>query len=551
MVLLKNISVKKRNLLWIIGIVGIVISIAYAQNISVKAGYITKANLYSEISTWRWGGIIGYVTPGTLPESPDPFLQHSITAGVIDMINVSASNLKDGKHYFAALPYDTALTINVSKMRNITENDLEEFGIFNATNFPIFHPNYYQNSDNPKTTFCCYNETILISGKPFTAFRIVLKNNVRYYLLKYQFNDSYALPLFLVNISDYTCYDSSTCQFEFMLPADKTYQLYVLSKEPAYDIKVFVDGVETTDIPNTGLPYNITTVVYDIYTQIPVPNKTIVVFEDNGNNIFSPLPIISTTSRVMAYTESDSKGRVQFIISPTPTLQEAGIYSLKVGILSTKDIITNQKTLNILDMELKGGKKYISPTELLDNSKATVVYMIQLEDSVYNWAQQRKANKYTIFVDTSGSYTIRNESDELYYSSASIQTGAVNYISVILRSGGVDVPGYVVPEETAGFIVMNPTYNPPVVGPKNHTHKVFYIPTGTGFVIAPTKMGPANSEVKLYVYDSNYYLVATIPLYIDKSTTITGNAVFYQNDDMQAKIVKTIQVINTLYYAYW
>lgn len=551
MLLFKNISVKKRDLLGIIVVAGVLVSIAYAQNISVKAGYITRANLYSEISTWRWGGIIGYITLGTLPESANPFLQHTITAGVVDMINVSASNLKDGKHYFAALPYDTGITINVSRIKNITENDLEEFGIFNVTNFPIFHPNYYQSSDNPKATFCCYNETILISGMPFTAFRIVLKNNVRYYLLKYQLNDSLALPLFLVNISDYSCYNSTTCQFEFMLPAEKTYQFYVLPMEPAYNIRVFIDGIETTDIPNTGLPYNITTIVYDIYTGEPAANKTVVIFEDNGNNIFSPLPLAQTTSRVLASAISDANGKAEFIISPTATLSEEGSYSLRVGLKISDEIITNQKTLNVLDMELKGGKKYLSPTELLDNSKATVVYMIQIEDSIYNWAKQKKANKYTIFVDMNGTYIIKNESDGQYYSSAVIQTGAVNYITVILRSGGSNVTGYVVPEETAGFIVMNPTYNAPVVGPKNHTHKVFYIPTGTGFVLSPTKMGPANSEVKLYVYDENYFLVAEIPLYINKDTSITGNAIFYRNDDMQAKIAKTIQVINTLYYAYW
>ncbi|GEM_PF-3292642 len=537
----------------------ILVGITIAQQIIVKAGYITNADLFAEINTAKWGGIIGYST--SIPkESNAPVMHVSILANTIDLISIAGTQPNDGKHYFAALPQidgviDANYTINVLQIENITAADLEENGLFNATNFPVFHPSYYSWSDNPKNTFCCKNTTIIIYGKPFLAYVVRLEKDIKYYLLKYRINSTFAVPLFVVNISTYTCYNSSTCNFEMMLPAGKTYNIYLLPLEPAYEITTYIDGVKTTSIPKTARAYNLTVFVKDIYNNYaPVPNATVAVFEDNGNNIFFPLSPLNTISRAITYGKTDENGRIEFVIAPTATQTEAesGNYRIGVGLL-IGDKIVRVTYLTLVDPVLSEGKKYLSSPTLFDNSKATVVSMIQIEDSVYYWAKQGKAIKYTVTVYTNGSYVIYNASDPIPtpYTSATLKTGAVNLITVIYTDGVTQLPGYVIPEEREGYLIFDPTQNPPVIGYRNHTHLIEKIPTGNSFVIVPTKYGEADSKVEIKVYDSAENLKAVIPFTIDKDTSIPSSALSYLNDEMKSKIVKTLQVLSTLYYAYW
>jgi len=145
--------------------------------IDIIAGRIYLAKISGGQQTSRWAGIIGNLS-GNLAESPYAFAKLTILTNGMFEITLPGENLKDGEHYFAILPIN--ITFNTSKIRNVTTEDLEEYGLFNETNFPIFHPNYYENSDNPKVTFCCQKKNIMINGEWYTPFVIILKQNTEY-----------------------------------------------------------------------------------------------------------------------------------------------------------------------------------------------------------------------------------------------------------------------------------------------------------------------------------------------------------------------------------
>ncbi len=542
----------------VLSIMLILLGVAIAGNIDILSGGINRAGLYTEVTTQKWGGFTGVIKPGTMSETTDPIFIYSAVAGTVDEINISASNLDDNRHYIAALVeyggIDSTYSINVSKIANVTRDDLNSTGLFRQAVFPVFHPNYDMLSDNPNATFCCENESVMISGVWYNAFKITLNNNVPLYLLKYRYSSTDSLPLFVVPLSSsYTCYTGSSCGYEFILPDGETYNVYILPKEPAYDTKIWVDSVETTQVPNTGIPYNITVYVYNKYTLAPAPDKDVIIFEQEGNNIFSPFKPASSEFDVGTIGTTDSNGMVQFIISPTVTQTEESVYHLKVGLYWGEDYISNVKNLTVVDTALVGGKKSFSPSSILDNSKAAVVAMIQIEDSVYKWALDGKANSYIVYAYTDGTYQIFNQTDLSYYSRGVLNTGGVNKLTVVLKdTSGSEVPGYVNPKEEGGYLIMNPTYDPPVIGYKDHLNIVRNITTGASnaFVVVPSRYSVANSNFTLEVYKADGTKVVDIPFDIDKDTAVPSNAFSYQNDEMKSKITKTIQVINTLYYAY-
>lgn len=518
----------------------------------IVSGHIYGANLESIGLTSLWGGLFGSLSSTELEVSDKPF--HSFTVGsssVYQVSNLPGLNLKNGQHYFGLLPINTSF--NISKIRNVTISDLDENGLFNQTNFPHFHPNYTDKKDNANYTFCCSQKTFKIDGTNFMGFVITLESNIEYGLLKYQYNDTTAYPLFIVELDDYTCVGQTQCNYEFLVPYDKTYYFYALSKIPAYNITTYIDGNEGTTFQKPALPYNLTVRVTRAYGGTPVANITVAVIENNGNNLFVPLRLNGITSLALCSGKTDNNGYVQFIAVPTEYPEITG-YSISV-VLLTNDLQTvlKEKNLSIaVTGSISGEKKPLSPSELSNDGKVAVNTINSLVSSLYAWANiDGQALNHDITVYTNG--TISPAQNEL-------GTGAPNIIRVTLKDAGTQIPisGYVRIEEAQGWIVMHPPYSSEsVIGSKTRLHREFYIPTGSYFLVSPTNNPPASSELYLLVYNSTYGLVGNFSgdqfnatnSISDEGTGVRGGYQTLNLNEFKTTINALASIGSNLYYA--
>lgn len=475
---------------------------AYPDSADVGSGHIYGANLSSITPTSRWAGIFGSLTSTPLSVGTTPFSNFNVGSPSVYGASLPGLNLKNGYHYFVLLPVNTSLVID--NITNITASDLNENGLFNQSNFPHFHPGYDTLGDNGNYTFCCNQTTFTIDGVNFSGYTITLAQDVEYGLLKYQYNSTTAYPFFLVELDDYTCLDLLPCNFEFLIPYDKTYYFYTLSKIPSYIITTYIDGTPGTAFSRPALPYNLTVRVTRLYGGTPVENLTVGVTEENGNNLFVPLRLSGITSLTVAAGKTNSDGYVQFVAVPTEYPIISG-YSIKVSIL-TDDLqsILKQENLSITTRgSIMGMKKPLSPAELSNDGKVAVNAINSLVSNLYEWANSdEQALNHDITVYNNG--TISPSVNEL-------GTGAPNVIRVRLRdwsTGGL-LNGYVRIDEKQGWLVLHPPIgSESIIGSKNRFHREFYVPTGNYFLVAPTNNPPASSDLDLLIYDAAYILIA-------------------------------------------
>ncbi len=539
----------KKKLVWIFAILLFLGAISYAE-IYVRSGHISVATIYGEMDTQRWGGIIATFS-GYQDETNTPVGTYSFSSSpeIVSMV-FPGSNFKDNKHYLLAMSEN--LEFNLTKVRNITASDLEEFGLFNSASFPVFHPNYNDWSDNPKKTFYLYGADVVIAGIHYTAYYTYTKNNIPEYLLKYEVNSSYSIPMFLVKIDDYTCYDSSSCEAQLILPLQKTYYFYIVSKEVPVRLDVWIDGIQTLSFTQTALPYNLTVRATHLYTGDPLNGTDVVVFEDNGNNIFVPKFLSGKIGRGMSHALTDENGFAEFIVVPTKYTDVPDDYSIGVGVFTDDIYVSRRKNLTVISYtSLEKIKKRVSPTNLGDNVKTTVNSMIQIISTLYKWANvEQRAYKYRITIYTNGSYQIMNLTDFLYYDSAVLKTGAPNLLYIDIKNpDGTPANAYGMFEEKKGYLILSPTNNPPVVSQNEHVKRYFKINSGEQILITPTKYGLVNSNITLKIYDEtsdNFLTEMVFP--IDNTLDTTGGS-FYSDDSLKTIVNAMYQVISTVYYA--
>lgn len=520
-----------------------------AEGILTSSGHTYYAIVKGNQFTSRWEGLMGSLTGVSGEESAEPVGVITMNSpGSVIFTLLDGRNFLDGSHYLMA--FSENVTFNLTKLENITESDLEENGIFNATNFPIFHPNYYENSDNPKNTFCCSNVTIFIGGQPFTAFGVQLYQNVSFYLLKYKLNSTTTLPIFFTPLEKYECYNGTTCNFEMILPVDKTYYLYIITKEIPIKFDVWIDGVKTTHFSKTALAYNVTLRATELYTGFPASNETVAIMEENGNNIFIPKPLSGLIGRGVSLAKTDSDGYAEFIIAPTeyPTSSE---YSISVGVRSKGEIL-KKANLTVDDSgSIEKQSKYpTQSTSLLDNIKVAINSMNPIINSLYKWANvQKKAWKYEITFYTDGTYTIKNMTDGLYYSSATLKTGAPNYLRIYIKEpGGGSSYAYGKLSESGGYLLFNPTLNASEITPKTRVDELFEIKDGDEVIITPTSYGDAHSTVYIKFYDVVGHELGNITFNIDRNLNYNGGS-YFEDDALKTQINSMNAVGYNLYWS--
>jgi len=349
--------------------------------------------------------------------------------------------------------------------------------------------------------------------------------------------------LFIVEPSSYICYDGRFCEFEFIIPIDSSnHYFYWISKQPAYKLRVFIDGVESYSFEQTALPYNLTVKVTNLYTDEPISNVTVAIMEYNGNNIFIPLRLSGVVSRAMSITATNENGIAEFVAVPTeyPEIED---YNFSVSILDKNYNILKQVNVSVLNAgSIVAEKKHINRTDLSNDAKTTVNSLASIISSLYYWANmEKKAKSFFITVYTNGSYF--NSSPLVF------QTGAPNLISVVLKTpSGSTVDGFVMPVEESGLLLMHPVNETSPLGKMKYRHEDVYVPTGVEFVVTPTSYPPAKSKVKLKVFDSSMNEISSIDVKIDSSLTPSGGNA-YENNELKVTINSMASVVGSLYYS--
>ena len=520
--------------------------------LELVSGHIYYAKQSAVSPTQRWEGVIGSLSVGMVEESNEAIGWITMdSANQIIVAYFSGNNFLDGKHYIVFIPEN--ITFNLTKLENITQADLEENGIFNSQSFPIFHPEYQQKSDNPKNTFCCKTGKVTIGGVEFYAFATSLKQNVPYYLLKYKVNESYEVPVFLTPLDSYIGYDGTPCNFEAILPVSKTYYIYILSKEPPIKLDVWIDGVKTTQFNQTALPYNLTIRATNLYTGEPLENVSIIVFEENGRNIFIPRHLTGEVARGVSLTHTNEEGYAQFIVAPTeyPVSE-----SYSIGVAVSADGIVLSRRLN-LTVENAGEivfekKSPTAGTALLDNVKVTVNTMNQIINSMYLWSSKyEKGFVYNLVYYTNGTYYFINQSDWKMYDNATLHTGAPNKIIIQIKEpDGSDANGYyAVFNEIGGYLLFNPTFDTPIIGDKTRINRFLKIENNEFCIVSPTSYADAYTNVTLTIYNPSGIAVGIVPFEIDRNL-LPGEGGVSLSDDLYKTSVNAMNSVGySLYYS--
>jgi len=272
----------------VIGLFTTSLALGATGSVDVLAGNIYYAELSGTMNTLRWSGLIVQNTAVPLSDSKFPFLTgYSASFPGVVTVNFPGYNLNDEKHYYAATFADEFDILNV---QDVQATDLEAGGMFSSSNFPIFYPDYYDLSDNPKETFLQGTiDPVIINGVPFDAFNVTLGMDIEYYVLKYNHLGE-DMPLFLVRFEDEVCVSNTPCKAEFMLPvSDRAYNFFILSEIPLFNFEIAIDEVPTTHFPQSAWAYMLWVRATDFYSGLPAPSGTnIFVREQNGNDLFIP-----------------------------------------------------------------------------------------------------------------------------------------------------------------------------------------------------------------------------------------------------------------------
>lgn len=520
-----------------------------ADSVDVLAGHSFYLDLQTDFGSLNWAGLRVVNSGGSLSESTSPFVSIPITTPLISLVNFPGANLKDEEHYYAAMLRDS---FDLDNVQNVSALDLEENQLFNSVEFPQFYgESYYSYSDNPQNTFCCDTATIPLAGQNFTAFAVNLTQNIPFYVLKYD-DGSGPTPLFLVPFQDALGYNNTACVAEFMLPLSPTdYQFYAFPEYQAYEYDVYIDGLLSTSFPQTALPYNLTVVVKDIYSGNVVPNVSVLVGEDSGQNIFVPYKFSGFVSSAYSVGRTNDEGQETFIVAPTVYPSDSS-YSIYLAVLQHGKR-TSRASLDVVAKDaLVTVEKRLSPSRLLDNTKASVNAMNQIVSYMYLWSSQLlQAKKFAVNYDVLGdSFTTYNyQINSIVPAPIKLKTGAPNVITVqVVNTGGAPTSLYsfkVV--ESDGYLIMSPYTDSAPLTQTDRTHEQAVL-SGTDLIIAPTSLGFVNASVVLEVYEGSR-LIGNLSLDVDPTLNIVSGGQFYNNDILKTVVNAMNQIVNSLFNA--
>lgn len=527
-------------------LIGIFIPSTLGTNsISVSAGHSYYAEIDTKSDTSSWSGIVVQQNAIEAEASSEPFLTMALGEPITMILDFPGYNLDDGTFFYAA---STSSRLSIFDVESISESDLSSSGIFRESEFPVFHPNYDTVFDNPRNTYCCDTAIVTLGGVNFTAFKTVTNYNVPIFLLKYINSYGQSAPLFLVKMNDSTCFNSQSCAAQFMVPAQKTYNFFIVGEKPSYNITTYVDGYRTNNIYQTAQTYNLTAEVKNVYSGEIARNIDVLVGEDNGQNIFIPYKLEGFIAKTYSIGRTDNDGKITFLAAPT-VYPSSTDYRLYIGVLYEGDLLTTHE-MNIINKDqLIRDSKPIPHTALYDNAKTAVNAMNQISYQLFKWANVLvKAQKLVLTYDYGmSSFTVYDQSTGMTNDTIMLKTGAPNVINAQIKYLGSLKSGFVNVEEAGGYMLMNPASNPIPTGDRTHL-QYQRIETGEEFIITPTSLGFVQPNITFTFYDSYGNTLYSTQAQINSSLNPSGG-VTYNNDLLKTLSNALNQVVYSLYYS--
>ncbi len=548
---------KRAEALKVLGVIAIILYPALAVSpgeIAVMAGKIYGISFKPE--SFRWFGVFGKATSGIIHTVFHAMYRInadvSEAGGKILGFSVPDYNPEEDlpieAHWIFVAPEN--VTINTTKFANITEADLKAHGVFNESIFHVFYPGYATIHDAPNKTFTVKG-ILRLFGKVYEVMNAVLADGRNVSVIGYMKATGEEIPIIVADPKTTTCFNGSICTFELLLPTriegtdpEKYLYLYVVPKY-VYNITVYVDGVESTEIPHVGLPYVVTVKVTDKTSGLPVEGVTVAVEELFGQNPPVPYAPSAILMRHLAYGQTNSSGMISFVVTPT-AYGASEKYLLRISILSSASL----KKIKSVNMTIADAgnlyymkKKPFTGSELND-MKATVNSLMSVVDAQFRWAnQQRQARRWDVVVYTNGSYF-----PEL---PVPAKTGAFTIVRITLKTpDGYIIDGNVTIEEYDGLLILNPEYDTSPLGFKRKYAQVI-AKTGQDFIISPTHYPPATSTTwKLSVYYGDTE-VAEIPVTVDGDLNIdpSWGSYYEPSNELKEYINRMQSILSYVFYA--
>jgi surface protein len=482
-------------------------------------------------------------------ELHDSFLEISTIAANLTIQNISLT--------FSELSTTTAIDITTGEhiFDNITiqntTNPIQITGAeLNITNLTISHSNTTVNWPDTYNITTSINESNFIMGNKFITLNssnitelenkyaeIILNNEgesgcnltktTSYYATRNE------ILLYGLDCQSPACNIScENNQINANISGFSGYAVGNATQQENYTLTITIDGIESTTFNQTAHPYEVT--IHAENNQVALENATIGIAELFGNNIFA-----AQTSLALTEALTDENGNATFIIAPThyPTIEN---YALEVELVVDDQIKANESFTITNNASLVFTDKYLTPSNLADNSKTTVNSMASIADSLFIWTNTlEQAILLNMTVYSNGTYE----------GVQTIQTGAPNVINVTLKAtNGTPIDGYVTIKEVGGYLMFNPTNNPPSIGAKNHTHEYEEINTTEQFIITPTEYGGIDSNITLTIYNSTDDVVTEINLTVNQSLEPRSGS-SYASDELKVIVNSLNSVVNHLYEA--
>ena len=523
-------------------------SFVFAGSVNVRSGRVLFMSLETEFDSYNWAGlkVINDATP--LSESIFPFLNLQLDTPAIIETSFPGYNLKDSSYYYASM---LSPDFNLLNVKNVSAIDLESNQLFSPSDYPQFYvKDYYTYSDNPKETFCCNMTTVPLGGNNYTAYTLTLNSDVSYHLLKYDDGEN-VTPLFLSEFKDATCYNSSSCVSQFLMPiSDTEYNFFLLGMYESYEYDIWIDTIASSSFSQTALPYNLTVRVRNLYSGLTVPNASILVGEDSGQNLFVPYTLSGFVSEAYSVGKTNDQGYETFLVAPTvyPTIPD---YSIYVAVLREGSKISKEN-LYVTSMDsLVTQQKTITPSRLKDNAVASVNAMNQIASFLYTWASQRvEAMKFKVDYDVLGnSFTTYDlQVSSIFPNPIEVKTGAPNVFTVLVsNTGGAPLTNFKARvKEEEGYLIMNPYTDTDPLTETTRVHTQL-ANMNEEFIVTPTALGFVSSNVTIEILSSSGNVIGTYEIPINANLNIDTAGTSYNNDLLKTIVNAMNQILNSLY----
>ncbi len=279
----------------------------------IQGGNISQTNMSANQNTQFWSAIVGNFN--STPTRIDQFIS------IQDTPNMTVYDNQPNGSYVSFFNKTMLLTRLDQKpeLENIyspSPSDFNASGMFSA--FGVFGiSNLSDNPQNPYDTFAGATNlmTCYVYDVPYVCPYVTLAPDIRMGVLLYN-NGTRIEPLFIESIINQAGYNGSMFDFEYMVPALERYYFYIMEPIPC-DMTVYIDGVQTTTFPKTGVPYDVEAVVVDNATRAPISGLRVDADEQNGLNLLYPVIQLGMQAIGNGNTLTDSNGRAVFALSPT------------------------------------------------------------------------------------------------------------------------------------------------------------------------------------------------------------------------------------------